>query len=263
VSSDAVGLAAHLALDNAAESALAYIPEAPCSDEIYLFHETFPNCAPDPLFQRLEEIVKRKLSSTERFDIIKACLRLVESKKNAKTPEAFREELSLNNEEKKRLSDALQEIYSLSGQLIKGIDRLKKDIVTEGLLEKRAFIINLYEPLDAFSSPAPIDQVLHRIRHTSENAIAECKPKGKRGQLPDTELRLCIAELIRVFGDKPTAGYSRKEGRRASPLIDFVESILFALPEEAMTGTGGPYTGGAIEAHVAAVCADLRKRPAG
>ena len=76
---------------------MAYIPEAPCSDETYLFHETFPNCDPDPFFRRLEEIVKRKLSSTERFDIIKACQKLVECKKNAKTVEAFREELSLNN----------------------------------------------------------------------------------------------------------------------------------------------------------------------
>lgn len=145
---------------------------------------------------------------------------------------------------------------------MKGIDRLKKDIVSESLLEKRAFINFLYEPLDEFSFLAPIDQVLYRIRPASENAIAECKPKGKRGSPPDTELRSCIAELIRVYGDNPTAGYSRKEGRRASPLVDFVKSILFALPEEARMGRDGTYTGGAIEAHVAAVCADLRKRPA-
>ena len=70
-------------------------------------------------------------------------------------------------------------------------------------------------------------------------------------------LRLFIAELAQIFGKKATAGYSRKKGRRASPFIDFVETILFALPEEAIMGREGIYTGGAIEAHVSAVCAGL------
>ena len=256
--------------EDAAESTMAQIPmfpgpESPCSAlryEVYAFRQVFPHRRYGQFIRKLQEIRKRQLSSAERDDIFDACLRLVESKKNAKTSESFREQLFWDNEEKKRLSDSLENIHSLSGKLITAIDHLKRDIVTQGLQEKRSFFIQLYEPVDAFSPLAPTEQVLYQIRRASEKAISECRPKGKRGPKPDTELRLCIAELLRVFGDNPTAGYSRKEGRRASPLIDFIETILSALPEEAMTGIDGPYTGGAIEAHVAAVCADLKKRSA-
>ena len=89
--------------------------------------------------------------------------------------------------------------------------------------------------------------------------MTNTKQKAKRGPAPDRAMRSCIVELIKAFGRNPTAGWSEKKGRRSSPLIDFVNEILFALPEYARIGREVPYLPAAIEAHVAAVCKDLKK----
>jgi hypothetical protein len=99
--------AAALSSKNAAESVLAKLPShsvwPALRDQVDLFHEAFPGRRCAPFFRKLEEIEKRKLSFTDRNTLIKACLRLIERKKNAKTAEAFRTKLSWENEEERGL----------------------------------------------------------------------------------------------------------------------------------------------------------------
>jgi len=96
-------------------------------DQVDLFHEAFPGRRCAPFFRKLEEIVKRKLSFTDRNTLIKACLRLIERKKNATTAEALRTQLSWENEDRKRLLETLQKISSLSNDLTENIELLERD----------------------------------------------------------------------------------------------------------------------------------------
>jgi hypothetical protein len=229
--------------------------------QVELFHEALPGRRCGPFFRKLQEIAKRKLSYADRDIIIKASLRLIKSKnyasKNyAKTAEKFRTQLSRENEDRKRLVETLQNICSISNELIENMYLLESD--DSWFIEKDVFLFDLYRPFDAHSAIAPVEQVLSRIQRASKDAVAQCKKKGKRGPPPDTALRWFIAQLAQIFCNKVTAGHSRKEGRRASPFIDFVGTIIFALSEEAITGRNGIYTWGAIEAHVFAVCTNLK-----
>ena len=224
-------------------------------NQVDLFREAFPGRRSASFFRKLENITKRKLSYADRDLIIKASIRLIRKKNYAKTAEEFRTQLSWENEDRKRLVEILQKIFSLSDELIKNIELLESD--GAWFIEKDVFLLDLYKPFDALSATAPVEKVLSRIQRASMDALTQCKNKGKRGPPPDTAFRLFIAELAQIFDNKVTAGHSRKEGRRASPFIDFVETIIFALPEEAITGRNGIYTGGAIEAHVSAVCTNI------
>jgi hypothetical protein len=223
--------------------------------QVDLFREAFPGSRSGPFFRKLEDITKRKLSYADRDLIIKASLRLIERKKYAKTGEQYRTQLSCENKDRKQLVETLQTIYSLSHELIKNIGLLEND--DAWLIERDVFFLDLYKPFDTHSAIAPVEQVLSQIQRASEAAVAQHQKKGKRGPPPDVALRWFIAELAQIFGKKATAGYSREKGRRASPFIDFVQAILFALPEGAIMGREGIYTGGAIEAHVSAVCTNI------
>ena len=224
-------------------------------NQVDLCREAFPGCRCGPFFRTLEKITKRQLSYADRDAVIKSSLRLIARKNYAKTAAEFRTHLAWENEDRKRLVETLQEISSLSDKLIKNLETLESD--GAWLIEKDVFLLDLYKPFNALSAVAPVEQVLSRIQRASMDAVAQCKEKGKRGPPPDTSLRLFIAELAQIFGNKVSAGYSRKEGRRASLFIDFAETILRALPEEAIMGGKGIYTSGAIEAHVSTVCANL------
>ena len=154
-------------------------------------------------------------------------------------------------------ASTFEKMNSLADQLLEHIKPFSKFTLLSMRSDVQEFRHALYAPLDKECSNAPIIPVLDRILETSKNMMEKYKLKARRGPAPDMALRVFIAELAQIFGGKVTAGFSRKEGRRTSPFIEFVKAILFELPENAFTGRVGIYTGAAIEEHVAAVCADL------
>ena len=118
----------------------------------------------------------------------------------------------------------------------------------------------LYAPLATQDSNAPIEEVLQRVVSISKDKIDELRSTGKRGPQPDAAIKKFISDLAQIFGkENATAGWNYTEDRRVSPFIDFVQTILFALPEYARIGRNGPYTWAAIEEHVHEVCGDLKK----
>jgi len=224
------------------------------------FRRLFPKQHYTVFFRQLERMTKRKLSFSERSQIISAGFRLLSEKEYVETAEDFASQLKSEAETKKTNISRIKEIYLLADQLHERIRSLHGLTILNFSSEIRDYVGALYAPLSTQDSSAPIDEVFQRVLNTSKNKIEELKPTGKRGPLPDAALRKCISELAQVFGEEnATAPYSRKEGRRASPFIDFVQQILYALPENAMIGRNGPYLPAAIEAHVHAVCADLKK----
>ena len=56
--------------------------------------------------------------------------------------------------------------------------------------------------------------------------------------------------LARIYGGEITAGYNVTEERRTSPFIEFVKTILRALPRNALMGREGFYADAAIEEHI-------------
>lgn len=228
-------------------------------NHVMLFQATFHKKRYPLFFHRLEQIVKRKLSYSERENIISACFELADNKFYLETKEDLRRQLKWEAElEKSEISD-LEEIKSLADQLLRRIESLNISISLVARPKILEFRSRLYEPLDEECSGAPIVEVLQRVVNTSKNIVEEHKPAGKPGPLPDVAQKKCITKLAQVFGENPTAPFIRSEGRRASPFIDFVQQILYALPDNAMIGTKGPYLPAAVEGHVAAVCKELKK----
>ena len=223
------------------------------------FRRTFPNQRYHAFFHRLESIVKRKLSLSERNIIARACFELLLDKEYVETAEDFRWQLKREAEADKGAVAKLEDMHSLADRLQKHIKSIRDTRDEKDHPELVAFRRTIYDRLYWERKKAPIDAVLTRIADASEESIEELKSRLRRGPAPDRALRECIRELIQAYGKKPTAGWSIKEGRRKSPLVDFVNEILFALPEFARIGREGPYLPAAIEAHVAAVCADLKK----
>ena len=221
------------------------------------FRRLFPKQRYTVFFRQLERITKRKLSFSERDQIIGAGFRLLMEKHYVETAEDFRNQLKEEAEIQKMFYSDFEKINSLADQLLEHIKIFNKTTLLSSRREVQDFRYALYAPLDKDCSNAPIVPVLNRIIEAAKNMIEEHKPRAKPGPAPDTALRVFIAELAQIFGGKVTAGSSRKEGRRTSPFIEFVKATLFKLPENAFTGRDGIYTSAAIEAHVAAVCADL------
>ena len=225
------------------------------------FRRLFPKKRYTVFFRQLNHITKRKLSFSEREQIIGACGRLLLEKDYVETAEDFRSQLIDEARQKRMVISKFKEMNSLANQLLEHVKNLDKLSFLMARRDMQEFRSRLYEPLDEGDSRAPLVEVLQRISDTSKNMLEEeLKSKPKRGPSPDAALRKCISKLARVFGEEnATAPDSRKKGRRASPFIDFVQQILYALPENAMIGRNGPYTWAAIEAHVYDVCKDLKK----
>lgn len=225
------------------------------------FRRFFPEQRYTVFFRRLARIAKRKLSLSEREHIIGACGSLLWDKDYVETAEDFRSQLVDEARQKRMVISKFKEMNLLANQLLKQVRDLNKLTIFNGRLDMEEFRSRLYKPLDEGTSRAPVRAVLQRISDTSKDMLEEeLKSKPKPGPSPDAALRKCIIKLAHVFGeDAATAGWSEKDGRRVSSFIDFVQEILFALPENAMIGRNGRYTAAAIEGHVHAVCADLKK----
>ena len=114
-------------------------------NQVDLFREAFPGRRSASFFRKLENITKRKLSYADRDLIIKASLRLIRKKNYAKTAEEFRTQLSWENEDRKRLVEILQKIFSLSDELIKNIELLKA--MTVGSSKKTSSFLICTSPL--------------------------------------------------------------------------------------------------------------------
>ncbi len=230
------------------------IPENPyifaAQHHLWRFREAFPNQSYFQFFSKLKHIANRYLSRDERDAIINSCLRLVEAKEHVETAVEFRRQLTREAEDRKRVVAALENIHSLTDQLAKGISSLECDQKLKDIKEAKYFCNLLYEPLDIYSSVVPIKPVLRRIWQTSRNVIKEYTPEGRRGPPPDSEVARCIMSLAQIYGEEITAGYNVSEERRTSPFIEFVKTILRALPRNALMGREGFYTDGAIEEHV-------------
>jgi len=225
-----------------------------------LFRRLFPKQRYTVFFRQLNFIAKRKLSFSERDQVMSACCGLLLEKEYVETEEDLRSQLKSNAEDLKINIERFEEIYSLAEPLLERISSLDRLTFLNVRSEVQRYHHALYAPLEGERASAPIKEVLRRIVNVSKDEIKDFKSKTKRGPLPDAALRKCISEAAQVFGEKKaTASHSRKEGRRTSPFIDFVQLIFLALPENAMIGRHGRYTAAAIETHVAAVCKDLKK----
>ena len=233
---------------------MARIPENPyifaAQHHLWRFREAFPNQSYFQFFSKLRHIANRYLSRDERDAIINACLELIETKEHVETADDFRRQLTREAEDRKRVVVVLENIHSLTDQLAKSISSLEHDTKLKDIKEARYFSNLLNEPLDIYYAVAPIKPVLRRIWQTSRNVIKENAPERRRGPPPDGEVARCIMALARAYGREITAGYSVSEERRTSPFIEFVKTILHALPRNALMGREGFYTDGAIEEHI-------------
>lgn len=245
------------------ESGLERIPENPYifagQHHLWTFREAFPNQSYFQFFSKLKHIVNRYLSRDERDAIINACLRLIETKEHVETADDFRRQLIREAEDRKRVVAALKNIHSLTDQLARNISSLDHDPKLKDIKETKYFCDLLYEPLDIYSSVAPIKPVLRRIWQTSRNMIKEYPPEGLKSR--DSELELWLSELARAYGTKITVGY--KDGRRTSPFIEFPKTILFALPDHARMGRQDLYTGAALEERIRRWCRARRRADGG
>lgn len=224
------------------------------------FRRLFPEQRYTVFFRQLNRITKQKLSFSERDEIIRACFSLLLDKEYVETAEDFRSQHLDEARQKTMVISTFKKINSLANQLLEHVGKLNKLTFFMSRRDMQEFRFKLHEPLDEGPSRAPLVEVLQRISDTSKNMLEEeLKSKAKQGPSPDTGLRNCISRLAQVFGENAPAGWSRKEERRASPFIDFVQVILYALPDNAMIGRNGPYLPASIEAHVAAALADVKK----
>jgi len=139
---------------------------------MWRFREAFPNQSYFQFFSKLKHIAKRYLSRDERDAIINACLRLIETKEHVETAHDFRRQLTWEAEDRKRVVAVLGNIHSLTDQLVKSISSLDHDAKLKDIKETKYFCNLLYEPLDVYSSVAPIKPVLRRIWQTSRNMMA-------------------------------------------------------------------------------------------
>ena len=92
--------------------------------QVELFREAFPGRRFGPFFRKLEEITKRKLSYADRVGIIKASLKLTETKGHVETAQDYKRQLTWKTEDRKRAIAALENIHSLTDQLANSIASL-------------------------------------------------------------------------------------------------------------------------------------------
>jgi hypothetical protein len=239
-----------------AESTLAKGPNTRfCLDtrhHIRCFYAAFPGQLYPLFYHQLESIAERKLSIAERDAIIRVCRWLTEKKHNVKTADDLKRKLAGDNETKKRFIAAKRKLNLLAKQAEDSLVRLSIGIYNMSMhpyvrdySDARELSHSLRELLDRFPS-APLElPVLGGII-----ALTESEQKIGRGPPPDAEFARTIKLLEAIWGKEITAGYNASEGRRTSPFIEFVKTILRALPHNALIGREGIYTDAAIEEHI-------------